>query len=295
MKKLFTILIASFFTCSIFGQDILNGTFSSWSGNKATSWGTLSAATLSAISLEEKDSVQYTSAPYSMKIKTDSILLGPDKKLIQGFAVYGDIKYSSGISFYGTPFTFKPDTLQFSYKYTTLLKDTAYYELDLSKWIPTGDSAQYALSVGFNLDTTSTFKTVKIPLTSLYDLAIATDTAFLFFTSSKNGGQKGSTLWIDDVRFGYTSATTSIDGITPISSVAVYPNPAKGWVNIRIAEEQIGGVVQITDMAGREVSLVQIDKAITTTNISTLESGFYIVSVRDDNGNLIAQSKLSVI
>jgi hypothetical protein len=48
-------------------------------------------------------------------------------------------------------------------------------------------------------------------------------------------------------------------------------------------------------MAGREVSLVQIDKAITTTNISTLESGFYIVSVRDDDGNLIAQSKLSVI
>jgi hypothetical protein len=89
-----------------------------------------------------------------------------------------------------------------------------------------------------------------------------------------------------------TAVTMSITGINNIgtSGISIYPNPATDFVIINLATENFeGATVTVNDTRGRTV----IEKIISSSNskldISNLESGVYIISIKSDSLNQISK------
>jgi hypothetical protein len=72
------------------------------------------------------------------------------------------------------------------------------------------------------------------------------------------------------------------------AAIGVYPNPANDLIYVSGITE---GFVMITDLSGRMVleSLVQ-----PYTDISTLNSGIYLIQILDETGQIIYTQKLIV-
>ena len=305
MKKLFTLFATVLLGCGLQAQQISNGGFETWSTpTKADGWGTITNAlkvalpAAPALTLETKDSLPNAkSGKYSMRITTDSIPTGPTSKaLFSGVAHYGDIVYSSGLKFYNTPFTRRPDSLIFSYKYVFGPNgaDTAYGGMFLSKWITTPkDSQVVILGIGFGLDTSSTFKTFRLPLATFYSSTSSPDSMSVEFSSSLNSPKRGSTLWVDDVMlvvpvgvgFEYISISSS--------KVNVYPNPATDRIVIATQDFTKGEYV-VTDATGKVVAEGLVSKAETEVALGVLESGNYFYKVRNTEANVSYTGKFTV-
>ncbi len=81
------------------------------------------------------------------------------------------------------------------------------------------------------------------------------------------------------------------------NSIGIYPNPASGLLDVQWAQQVIGTAdVTITDLAGRVVYKAEMDMAVSSAkaqlDISTLNDGVYIVTIR--TGNISFNSKLVV-
>ncbi|WP_179338825.1 T9SS type A sorting domain-containing protein [Winogradskyella ludwigii] len=72
----------------------------------------------------------------------------------------------------------------------------------------------------------------------------------------------------------------------------IYPNPANGFVNIKLSGSLIVSDVHIFDVTGKRVKQIRItndDSNLTTTaqvDISALQSGIYFVKLIDENNNI---------
>jgi hypothetical protein len=305
MKKIFTLLSTLCLGFGLNAQQISNGGFETWStATKADGWGTITNALKVAIpaapsiGLETKDSMpNVKSGTYSMRITTDSIPTGPSSKaLFSGVAHYGEIVYNAGLKFYNTPFTKRPDSLIFSYKYVLGPNgaDTAYAGMFMSKWVTTPkDSQIVVLGIGFGLDATSTFKTVRLPLSSFYNTNDTPDSMSVEFSSSLDQPKKGSTLWVDDVMlvvpvgvgFEYISLSSS--------KVNVYPNPATDRIVISTQDFTKGEYV-VTDVTGKVVAEGIVTKAETEVAIGQLQNGNYFYKVRNTEANVSYTGKFTV-
>ncbi len=76
-------------------------------------------------------------------------------------------------------------------------------------------------------------------------------------------------------------------GIAPVSgelNMQLYPNPAKNYVIVETDENAVGGMLQITDVAGREIAKMQITNSKLRIPTSALTGGVYLVKVCDLNG-----------
>ncbi|MCB9222853.1 MAG: choice-of-anchor B family protein [Crocinitomicaceae bacterium] len=69
------------------------------------------------------------------------------------------------------------------------------------------------------------------------------------------------------------------------SQIAIYPNPATGTINIQGIQN---GTIEIYDLSGRMVYNNQISSVI---NISELNSGMYMIRLKDKNGELVKIQK----
>lgn len=79
---------------------------------------------------------------------------------------------------------------------------------------------------------------------------------------------------------------------TPFA-VDIYPNPSSDLLNVIIHNFNNGEII-ISDLTGKQVIVMSSDKAINQVNISNLESGHYILQVRNENGEF-SQKKFSKI
>ncbi len=96
------------------------------------------------------------------------------------------------------------------------------------------------------------------------------------------------------------SVIYKIRDTTPLSNSSfdkdkfeIYPNPASGEVFIKTNGLQFPGSVTIVDITGKTVQQQTVTSETNSISIADLQTGLYIVSIKDQNG-LSISSKLSV-
>ena len=79
------------------------------------------------------------------------------------------------------------------------------------------------------------------------------------------------------------SESTGINNI--VNSVALYPNPASDYVEVRISDNDVNvSRFEVYDVYGKLISEVEVVENPTRINVATLSSGIYFVKVITDNG-----------
>ncbi len=212
MRTKFTLLTALLFIwfAGIAQQPVPNGGLETWTSiSTPAGWSTIESviSPLAGAGLSEKDSTDKVEGTASIKLTSKYIALANDT--IPGMLSIGTGFFTgSELDFYGTPFTSKPDTLFISYKYTPVGNDTAAAQIGLHK--AGGGSNDNILGVSFPLTSTNgQWVSTYAVLTPYYSTG-SCDTLWLQFASSIHGdggsslkAAVGSTLNVDDIRFGY--------------------------------------------------------------------------------------------
>lgn len=75
-----------------------------------------------------------------------------------------------------------------------------------------------------------------------------------------------------------------------MNSIALYPNPTTGLINIQ-TKEKISSV-SVYNSVGQKVSFNSLNKENTSIDISTLPSGIYLVEVSLNNNKVIKRYKV---
>lgn len=211
MRTKFTLLsalVVAFFALN--AQQVPNGGFETWSNAYTpTGWATVDGLFGSSLGFTTKDTADKVEGTTSIKVKSDSLAAVPQAGVVPGLVSLGTASYVAGQpSFKGIPFAFRPDTLRFAYKYSTPGTDTAGVQIVLFK-----SGSQPVLGGGIPLQATNgQWADVYVVLTPNYASGATPDTLLLQFYSSFSDvapGVKGSTLNVDNVRFGYASACTA--------------------------------------------------------------------------------------
>lgn len=215
---LLTALVAAFFALN--AQQVPNGSFETWTTTTAPDgWTTLDAIIppIAPSGLSMKDTADKVDGAVSVKLTSTFIALANDT--IPGILSLGT-GFFNGASpqFYGAPFTYRPDTLFFSYKYTPVGNDTAFLSIAAHKL-----GGTWVLGGGLQLTgTAGQWYNVFIPLTSNYSDTTGTiDTLEIQFMSSGNQPRAGSILNVDAVSLGYVGGSSPCTAPTsPTSATA---------------------------------------------------------------------------
>jgi hypothetical protein len=292
MKTKFTLLFL-LIALSISAQQVPNGGFETWTNpGNPDGWGTWESATGAPLGLATRDTVSKVEGNASLKLKTDSVQAGPQKLLVAGLASLGTASYSPpNLSLFGIPFSSRPDTLFFSYKYTPVGNDTAWVELEISG-VGTGD----LFSGGLSLPATAgQWVSIYAPLTA--DIAAgAVDSIRILFSSSLPGtfGNQGSVLNVDAVRLGYV-IPAGINAISKQMEISVFPNPASDVLNIRTEENVEKGLITISDVTGKVVCESVMQGNNTSVNLSQLQGGVYIYKIVNESGAILKQERFNIV
>ncbi|HEX7413018.1 MAG TPA: T9SS type A sorting domain-containing protein [Bacteroidia bacterium] len=185
----------------------------------------------------------------------------------------------SGPSFKpGIPCTQKLATLSFWYQYKPNGVDTAECRVLLV-------NQRNPVAGGLvKINTATTGQWVQSTVSFTYVSALTPDTLYVLFSSSSldKKPKAGSIFWVDDV------STTLVTGIEQFATnneqVVVYPNPAKGIINIESKMQNGNSTLQITDMLGNTVKQAVISNLKSMIDISDLNEGVYNLSLISNEG-----------
>lgn len=291
MKSKFTLLLVLVATTiATYAQQIPNAGFETWSGGSPTSWVTWESLLGGApLGLTTRDTTRKVEGAASIRIVTDSVQAGPTKRLIPGFASLGSGTYAPPAPpvFNGIPFTFRPDTLTFAYRYSGVGNDSAYLEITLSA--TNGNLLAGGLLLG---STANQWVLVSIPMTAQLSPGVA-DSLNLFFSSSGIAPVAGSELNVDALRFGYINPPTFVEEIDNNVKVSVFPNPANTFARIQLSENMDGSVM-VFDMNGRVVTHELFFGNGHVMNTSTWANGVYSYTILNQQGVAKAKGLLNV-
>jgi hypothetical protein len=297
MKSKFTLvaaLVVAFFAVN--AQQIPNAGFETWSSaTNPDGWATVDGIFGSPLGFASKDTADKVELTASIKLKSDSLAAVPQAGVVPGLVSLGTASYVGGQpTFYGIPFAFRPDTLFFSYKYSTPGADTAGVQIVLFK-----SGSNPVLAGGIPLGTTAgQWANVYVPLTANYSSAATPDTLLIQFYASFNDvapAVKGSTLNVDRIRFGYVNVPSAINEIAESVNVTVFPNPASDVINVASQKNLAGFNFQIMDITGRVVSTTTLTGETTSVFVADLAKGNYIYKITDKNNALVKQDKFAIV
>jgi hypothetical protein len=314
MKKVFTIFAAIALSASTaFAQQVPNGGFENWtSGNVAPlDWGTFGNLTgpgaqgLTAPWFAVKDTTpgNHVGGLASLKLITDTLPAFAGGTNLSSVACLGVLSLDAmqNFGYSGVPYTKRPDTLYFSYKYApAIAADTAAMEFYLQK-NDTSLLGGYGYAILKQISATGgQFVNVAIPLIQYYSSAEMPDTLqMLFFSSTDSAGTAqgttfGSTLWIDAIHFEASISTGLEPLIGEVKGVNAYPNPASAQVHIAVQADEVGSQVQLFDMQGRMVYTGVINSANYTIDTHSFEAGDYAIRVNSIDHLTTYKGKIAI-
>ncbi len=91
----------------------------------------------------------------------------------------------------------------------------------------------------------------------------------------------------------YQKITTSVDNVQLGNNVSIYPNPASDKVRIESPESELVAVSVWDLNATERITLNNMNGKTNEINVSTLESGIYIIALKNVNGE-VATKKLII-
>lgn len=77
-----------------------------------------------------------------------------------------------------------------------------------------------------------------------------------------------------------TPHTVGINSVASANSIAIFPNPSNGKINVSTAE---AADVVVMDLVGHKNLTTKVNAGVTPLNLSTLADGLYIITVTSDN------------
>lgn len=310
MKKLLLSLCVSVASVCAFAQPSWN--FESWNGtgpNEQPNGWISGNVLVNPLLPGNTQSVFKATAPdvhggtYAMKIVTVDVVSNPDPTMIPdpiGFAATGVIVGTSLKT--GFPYTARPATAEFWYKYTPSGTDTASFYMYLSKWnVATSSKDTIAWGYWESAALQTSYLQKVVTLTYL-STTLFPDSAGVLVSATGPGcltcGNVGSTIWVDDISF---SGWNGINEHPSSNDVIIFPNPANDYVNV-IADVNDASSVIAYDATGRMVSSAVLNQAMNGTNrrsgvinISNLSIGLYSYSVVDKSGTVLKSGKFNVV
>jgi len=190
-----------------------------------------------------------------------------------------------------------PRALEGWYKYNPVGGDSALIEIGFHR----GGNQPHFLQKLIIKETVNEWSKFFIEIPKQYWNMEFTDIRVIFVASAGVNfeeltlckGQKGSTLWIDNISLNYTYEGEGIkQNLFSSISTKTFPNPANDLLNIEL-NEHFNGKISVYNVAGNMIMEENIYGMESQLNISTLASGNYFYKLI--NGNTIyAQGKFVV-
>jgi len=305
MNKIFT-FIALFATTFVFSQGFVNNSFEQWTSGgtyeEPANWATLNPLSFFApgFPITAEKSTDVHSGQYALKLTTKAG--NPDftpfpefdqtftKDTFPGLAILGG---QIGSPVRGIPFNWRPEIVNFMYKYTSVGGDSAGLIFMLSKW---DSNTNQRITVGGAMvsmnATVNSYTGKNVPL-QFVDSSIPDTLTIIAFSSFDalyllenstpvHAAIPGSTLLIDDI----SMLVTGMDENTANGfDVKLYPNPATNELSIYCVPGNSVNV-EFYDMKGRLVHAVSVNQMLSKTDVSGLPSGIYVYKVKKGNSIL---------
>jgi hypothetical protein len=243
-----------------------------------------------------QDSVTPFSGKYSAKITSVKMTTNPAYPSVPdtvGNLLLGSIKASAPFLISGIPYTDKPVSFSFQYKYAPVGPDAAGVFVQLSKWSTVAPAGRIIIASGVApLPATSTYSPISFSLNYLNTTTFP-DTLQIAYSSSyvRANARPGSVLEVDGLAF------TGISGIQEYKNTvrfSAYPNPANAEINLLTDSKEVS-LVSICDITGRQIDAIKVISDHTVLNTGSYTNGIYIYSAMNAKGEIIARGKFNVI
>ncbi len=299
-KQILLSALLSWGTTAVIAQP--NGGFENWvtafSQENPVGWQTLNflavMSPLNHTSAFKATGLDKHSGNYALKLKTTNVVVNPYPSIISDTTsgiFTGKLVFSPPSYKYGFPYTGRPEKLEFWSKYAPIGNDTGFAGVLMLKWNGfTRDTIAYGLVY---INPTPSYTLFQVDLT-YYSLGYP-DSASIAFRSSKDtiSARVGSTLYIDDV------ALTGWVGIDELNSlktdkVKIFPNPAKGELNIQTKIEGADNV-NVFDSSGKLRGVYKIQNNNVSVNTGIFAAGNYFFDIIDKKDKVLNKGKFSVV
>jgi hypothetical protein len=172
----------------------------------------------------------------------------------------------------GYGFTQQTDTLAFYYKYVPSGNDKAVVQLTFVK---DGFDISYQ---SIDLSVSSAYQYEELA----FDIGEAPDSVIVDIVSSSWNDTLlsfvGSQLTIDDIHF-KSQVSTGIVTNKNTNSISVYPNPVTDQITIENTGSEASMDISIYNLQGQEIIHKSANTALENIDVSTIESGLYIIKI----------------
>jgi len=309
-------------------QQIYNGNFESWYspynpdgwGTWATTVGQFNGALGDSLGrLCRKDSLDHANYPNdtnSVRLMVDTITFPSQTSpvTLAGFIALGGAFYNSlpdtpvGLQFGYYPYTARPDSLIFEYKYIPAAgsDDTAIVVMTMNRYDSAAGNETWYIYESWLLSPVDSWTHVALPLDYLIDRLTDTlrpDSIQLYVISSLSQIHRGTTLWLDTIRFDASvdiidsldTFPAGISNIQNIRGVKAYPNPADAALHILVQPGDVGSGIELYDAEGRQAYRATIDNASYTIDTRCLPDGVYSLRVYSTDRLTVYTGRITVV
>lgn len=276
----------------VFAQQLPNSSFEQWDTigpySQPTDWFTINELIIEGVAQSTVLTNDAYNGNYAALLKTVSTSFGTN---LSGFLATGsllDNNYNISLNNIKIPYTYRPQTWEFYYKYLPANKDTGIALFVLTKWnVSKKKPDTVAVAAQFFADSISTYTKVSLPFN--YSLPLFPDSAFVLISPNlKNNPPVGTAFYIDALNVsGNVTSVEDVD-IKKSSLVTLYPNPAHN--DFQIKTDATISMVVIKEMTGKVISETKGNKSISTAE---LPNGIYIIECISEN-NIIVTHKLII-
>ncbi|MEI6489057.1 MAG: T9SS type A sorting domain-containing protein [Bacteroidota bacterium] len=187
----------------------------------------------------------------------------------------------------------RPQWLSFSSKDSSVVGDSAFVLVYLTKWNPLLHKRDTIASGKFGENGISSSWTSHVMNLNYNSPTIVPDSQQIFVSSSiymRPGAKYGSVYYVDQFCWECT-AGISENGID--YSVSLYPNPATNEINFTTSLKS--GFVQIMDITGRTLGTYAMQNSSLRVDTENLKQGIYLYSVLNEKKEIIKNGRFEIV
>jgi len=281
MNKIYILIPFIILSLGLHAQ-IPNGSFESWTNHGSyytpDGWDNLNAQTASAAIFTCQQGTPGTDGNYYMKLISKKI----GSSVVNGIAVSGRLDSLTGAPVSGFPYTGRPVALTGKWQYMAFGNDQGYVNIELTKWDTASNKRDTIGSATYFLPG-MVMSWADFSINIDYASVATPDSAMIVFSPSNGlNATENSYIFVDELKFSDFPANVNATN-APTSNIKVYPNPARGHINLDLGIASSGMVtILITDMMGKKVNRFTFygNMQHSSVDISDIPPGLYNAQIQ---------------